>query len=155
MSTLVTTAVTVLSVEPLARWADNVLRVQGLLANPIAAFRTLTIGFAVITIGAFVAGIVDQIVPVDQSHTFLVESAFTASGFAISCIRSTLNERYQAGDPRCSSLFAFRRWAVAAPAYASAPAMTSPSPGRRAHENAWTSGRSWNSRSRPAAKPSS
>lgn len=84
MSALVATAVTVLKVVSLSLgglityFAYKAYRRTG---SP--ALRTLTIGFAVITIGAFVAGIVDQIVPVDQSHALLVESAFTAGGFAI------------------------------------------------------------------------
>ena len=84
MSALVATAVTVLKVLSLSLgglityFAYKAYRRTG---SP--ALRTLTIGFAVITIGAFVAGIVDQIVPVDQSHALLVESAFTAGGVAI------------------------------------------------------------------------
>jgi CHASE2 domain-containing sensor protein len=47
------------------------------------ALRALTLGLAVITLGALLAGIVDRIVPVDPSFALLVESVFTTGGFAI------------------------------------------------------------------------
>lgn len=43
----------------------------------------LAVGFGVITVGAFFAGIVDQILPMPGSIAILVEGVFTAVGFAI------------------------------------------------------------------------
>lgn len=43
----------------------------------------LSIGFGVVTIGAILAGAVDQIFNLERSIALVIESAFTASGFAI------------------------------------------------------------------------
>jgi hypothetical protein len=84
MSALVATAVTVLKVLSLSLGGlITYFAYKAYRRTESPALRALTIGFAVITIGSFVAGIVDQIVPVDRSHALLVESAFTAGGFAI------------------------------------------------------------------------
>ena len=84
MTALVATAVTVLKVLSLLLGGlVTYFSYKAYRRTQSPALRTLTLGFAVITLGAFVAGIVDQIVPVDQSHALLVESAFTTGGFAI------------------------------------------------------------------------
>ena len=84
MSALITTIVTVLKVLSLSLGGlITYFSYKAYRRTASSALRTLTLGFAVITVGAFVAGIVDQIVPVDQSHALLVESMFTAGGFAI------------------------------------------------------------------------
>lgn len=43
----------------------------------------LAVGFGVITVGTFFAGIVDQILPMSGSVAIFVEGVFTAVGFAI------------------------------------------------------------------------
>lgn len=47
------------------------------------ALRALAAGFAVVTTGAILAGVLDQLVPVPPSAAFAVESAFTTAGFAV------------------------------------------------------------------------
>ena len=47
------------------------------------ALRALTIGFAVVTLGAFLAGIADQIVGAEQTFVLVIESALTAVGFGV------------------------------------------------------------------------
>jgi divalent metal cation (Fe/Co/Zn/Cd) transporter len=47
------------------------------------ALRALTIGFAIVTLGAFLAGIADQIVGVDRTLVLVIESALTAVGFGV------------------------------------------------------------------------
>lgn len=47
------------------------------------ALRALTIGFGTVTIGGLLAGIVDQLLPLDPSLAFVVESLFTTVGFAV------------------------------------------------------------------------
>jgi divalent metal cation (Fe/Co/Zn/Cd) transporter len=47
------------------------------------ALRALTFGFAVITIGVLLAGIVDQIVSVAPGIALAIESFFMTAGFAI------------------------------------------------------------------------
>jgi hypothetical protein len=84
MTALVATAVTVLKLLSLALGGlITYFSYKAYRRTESPALRALTIGFAVITVGAFVAGVVDQIVLVDQSHALLVESAFTTGGFAI------------------------------------------------------------------------
>lgn len=46
------------------------------------ALRALAIGFGVVTLGALLAGFVDQLIPVDPKAALVVESAFTTVGFA-------------------------------------------------------------------------
>jgi hypothetical protein len=46
------------------------------------ALRSLAVGFGIVTLGAFLAGIVDQLIPVDPSAALVVESLFTTAGFA-------------------------------------------------------------------------
>lgn len=83
MSAFVATAVTIFKVLSLSLGGlITYFSYKAYRRTASSALRTLTLGFAVITIGAFVAGIVDQIVSVDRSHALLVESAFTAGGFA-------------------------------------------------------------------------
>lgn len=47
------------------------------------ALRALAVGFGIVTLGALFAGAVDQLLPLEPSIAFLVESAFTALGFAV------------------------------------------------------------------------
>jgi divalent metal cation (Fe/Co/Zn/Cd) transporter len=47
------------------------------------ALRALTVGFGIVTLGALLAGVVDQFSPVDPSVALVVESLFTAAGFAV------------------------------------------------------------------------
>lgn len=48
-----------------------------------AALRALAVGFGVVTLGALLAGVVDQILPLDPSLALVVESLFTTAGFGI------------------------------------------------------------------------
>jgi hypothetical protein len=45
--------------------------------------KYLTIGFGIVTLGALLAGGVDQIMPYGREFALLVESAMTAIGFAV------------------------------------------------------------------------
>jgi hypothetical protein len=47
------------------------------------ALRALAIGFGVVTLGAFLAGIADQVVGLDQTLVLVIESALTAVGFGV------------------------------------------------------------------------
>ncbi|WP_158059427.1 DUF7521 family protein [Halorussus halophilus] len=47
------------------------------------ALRALSIGFAVVTLGAFLAGIADQAIGLDRNLVLVIESALTAIGFAV------------------------------------------------------------------------
>lgn len=47
------------------------------------ALRALALGFGLVTLGALLAGIVDQLIAVDPDFALVVESAFTTVGFAI------------------------------------------------------------------------
>lgn len=47
------------------------------------ALRALALGFGAVTLGAILAGIVDQLLPLDPSLALVVESLFTTIGFAI------------------------------------------------------------------------
>lgn len=47
------------------------------------ALRALAVGFAVVTLGAFLAGIADQGVGVNRDLVLVIESALTALGFAV------------------------------------------------------------------------
>lgn len=47
------------------------------------ALRALAVGFGAITAGALVAGIVDQLLPVNPDLALVVESAFTTLGFGV------------------------------------------------------------------------
>ena len=84
MTAIATTVVTVLKILSLALGGlITYYSYKAYRRTESPSLRALTLGFGVITVGAFVAGIVDQIIPVDQSHALLVESAFTTAGFAI------------------------------------------------------------------------
>lgn len=48
-----------------------------------SSLRVLALGFGVVTIGAMIAGIVDQILPLDPSLALALESLFTVVGFGI------------------------------------------------------------------------
>ncbi|AHG02453.1 hypothetical protein HALDL1_01510 [Halobacterium sp. DL1] len=47
------------------------------------ALRSLAIGFGFVTLGSLLAGVVDQLLVVDQTFAVLTESALTAVGFAV------------------------------------------------------------------------
>lgn len=47
------------------------------------ALGALAAGFAVVTLGAFTAGILDRLIGVDASFALTVDSGLTALGFAI------------------------------------------------------------------------
>jgi divalent metal cation (Fe/Co/Zn/Cd) transporter len=47
------------------------------------ALRALALGFGIVTLGALLAGIVDQLISVDPAIALVVESLFTTVGFAI------------------------------------------------------------------------
>ena len=47
------------------------------------ALRALAVGFAVVTVGALLAGVVDQLLPLDRNYALVVDSGLTAVGFAI------------------------------------------------------------------------
>jgi divalent metal cation (Fe/Co/Zn/Cd) transporter len=47
------------------------------------ALRALAIGFGVVTLGAFLAGLADQIVGLDRTFVLVIESALAAVGFGI------------------------------------------------------------------------
>jgi hypothetical protein len=47
------------------------------------ALRALALGFGIVTLGALLAGIVDQLIAVDPDIALVVESLFTTVGFAI------------------------------------------------------------------------
>lgn len=47
------------------------------------SLRSLAIGFAVVTLGALFAGIVDQLLPLDPTIALIVESAFATVGFGV------------------------------------------------------------------------
>jgi hypothetical protein len=57
--------------------------VRAYRANGSAALRALAIGFGTVTLGALVAGIVDQLLPVNPDLALVVESAFTTLGFGV------------------------------------------------------------------------
>lgn len=48
-----------------------------------AALGALATGFGLVTLGALLAGAVDQVLPLSRSLALVVESAFTALGFAV------------------------------------------------------------------------
>jgi len=47
------------------------------------ALRALALGFGVVTLGAFLAGIADQILAVDRTTVLLIESVLTVTGFGV------------------------------------------------------------------------
>lgn len=48
------------------------------------ALRALAVGFGVVTLGALLAGVVDQLLPgVDPNVALAVESLFTTAGFGV------------------------------------------------------------------------
>ena len=47
------------------------------------ALGALALGFGVVTLGAFLAGLADQVVGADRTLVLVIESALTAAGFAV------------------------------------------------------------------------
>ena len=54
-------------------------RAYGRTGSP--ALRALAVGFAAVTVGALLAGAIDQVLAVDRDLALMVESALTAIGF--------------------------------------------------------------------------
>lgn len=48
-----------------------------------SALRALTYGFGAVTVGALLAGVVDQYLPVSHHLALVVESLFTTTGFLV------------------------------------------------------------------------
>lgn len=48
-----------------------------------AALRSLTVGFALVTLGALLAGVADQIIGLQTDFALVVESVLTAAGFGV------------------------------------------------------------------------
>lgn len=48
-----------------------------------AALRSLTLGFGLVTLGALLAGIVDQVVGLQTDIALVAESGLAAAGFAV------------------------------------------------------------------------
>jgi hypothetical protein len=48
-----------------------------------SALRSLTIGFGLITLGALLAGVADQIIGLQTDFALVVESSLTAVGFGV------------------------------------------------------------------------
>ncbi|WP_137286042.1 DUF7521 family protein [Halorussus salinisoli] len=47
------------------------------------ALRALAVGFGIVTLGAFLAGIADQVVGVNRTTVLVIESTLTAAGFGV------------------------------------------------------------------------
>ena len=47
------------------------------------ALQPLAVGFGVVTLGAMLAGAIDQLAPVNSTYALMADSALTAVGFAI------------------------------------------------------------------------
>lgn len=48
-----------------------------------AALRSLTVGFGLVTFGALLAGVADQVIGLQTDFALVVESVLTAAGFAV------------------------------------------------------------------------
>jgi divalent metal cation (Fe/Co/Zn/Cd) transporter len=84
MSQLITTAVLVLKTLTLV--LGGVITLYSYRAyrrTASRALRALAFGFGSVTLGAFLAGVVDQLIAVDPDLALVVESLFTTTGFAI------------------------------------------------------------------------
>ncbi|MFC7047001.1 hypothetical protein ACFQH6_17810 [Halobacteriaceae archaeon GCM10025711] len=47
------------------------------------ALRALAMGFGLVTLGAFLAGAADQVLHLDTNVALIIDSALTATGFAV------------------------------------------------------------------------
>lgn len=47
------------------------------------ALRALALGFGVVTLGAFLAGIADQILAINRTTVLIIESVLTVTGFGV------------------------------------------------------------------------
>jgi divalent metal cation (Fe/Co/Zn/Cd) transporter len=84
MSQLITT--TVLILKTLTLLLGGVITFYSYRAyrrTASRALRALALGFGIVTLGAFLAGVVDQLIAVDPDLALVVESLFTTIGFAI------------------------------------------------------------------------
>lgn len=61
----------------------TVLAVKAYWRTTANGLRFLAVGFAIITIGALLAGIIDQLLSLHRNTALVVESTLTALGFAI------------------------------------------------------------------------
>lgn len=83
-ATAVTTAVTVLKTTTLVLGAlITYYAFEAYRRTRSRALRALVLGFGVVTLGSLLAGLVDRVLPLGADVALVVESAFTASGFAI------------------------------------------------------------------------
>lgn len=84
MSLHVTTAVIVLkTITLLLSGLVTYFAFKAYRRTGAVALRALAFGFAFVTIGALFAGAADQLVGAPIQYALLIESAFTALGFAI------------------------------------------------------------------------
>ncbi|MFC7157435.1 hypothetical protein ACFQPA_18560 [Halomarina halobia] len=82
MTPHVTAAVTVLKTLTLLLGGSITYYSYGAYRRTDApALRALAVGFGVVTLGALLAGIVDQLLPLDPNLALAVESTFTTIGF--------------------------------------------------------------------------
>ena len=47
------------------------------------ALRALAVGFAIVTVGAILAGFFDQVLPFERQYALMVESVMTTAGFGV------------------------------------------------------------------------
>jgi len=84
MSPIVNTAVIVLkSVGLLLGGSITFYALKAYRRTGAAPLRALAVGFGTVTLGALLAGIVDQLLPLAPSLALVVESLFTTFGFGI------------------------------------------------------------------------
>ena len=83
MSHLATLIVLLKSITLLLGLTITYLAYKAFRRTESAALRSLTLGFALVTLGALLAGIVDQIVRLSTDLALVVESILTAAGFAV------------------------------------------------------------------------
>lgn len=84
MTPNVTTAVIVLKTLTLVLGGSiTFYAFQAYRRTASSALRALAFGFGAVTLGALLAGIVDQLLPLDPSLALVVESLFTTVGFGI------------------------------------------------------------------------
>jgi hypothetical protein len=84
MSPTITTAVIVLKTLTLLLGGSiTFYALQAYRRTAASSLRALAFGFGTVTLGALLAGIVDQLLPLDPSLALVVESLFTTVGFGI------------------------------------------------------------------------
>ncbi|MFB6361588.1 MAG: hypothetical protein ABEH59_09740 [Halobacteriales archaeon] len=83
MSHLATLIVLLKSITLVLGFMITYLAYKAFRRTKSSALRSLTLGFALVTLGALLAGIVDQIVGLSTDAALVVESVLTAAGFAV------------------------------------------------------------------------